>query len=434
MTKLIISEELTQMLKNQKDKTLSKVIDSLLNMEVDETAKNYINYISVAVDNSAKLSYLTKAKIEGLSPYMPIFDIPDGRLWAKDYRIMAKPGKVLKQLLPEVSDIAMEKFASMYKNECAICGDCLNEKDIVIVKNDDIRKYYHEEFYSLTDGQEDGNNSDINQSCMRGEEAQTYFDIYTKNSAVSMAIMFDDGGEHIKCRCILWAINGKNYYDRIYAVNNEVNRNMQACLEKLGYINISGKNIIVPYHEYTLNLKLEYGKNDIEQFPYMDTMQWLSGKILSNGSTSGATQLQDTEGSYIRETSCCDCCSEECQEDDIYYIERGDERHSNMCTDCSVWSNYYDCYIAESEATKTTHDDWILDRDKQTLYDGASCHEDNATKLYNGEYAHTNETIFTDVNGDDFILGDENFEEIEEEYYNINSTEYDEKIRELEEA
>ena len=435
MTKLIISEELTSILKKQGDKTLEPVVNQLLDMEVDENKKDYINYISVAVDNSAKLSYLTKAKIAALNP--PSFwEGEDTRTWDKDYRIMAKPGKVLKQLIPDVSDVILEKFASMYKNESMICGECLNEKDVVIVKGDDIKKYYHMDYYSNINCQENDNNSYLHESCMRHEEAQEYFGIYTKNSCVSMAILFDEYGESISCRCILWAINGKNYYDRIYAVNNEVNRHMQACLEKLGYINISEKNIISPYNYFSLRVQLDYGKDYLDHFPYLDTMYWLNGRTLSNESSSGAVQLQDTDGSYIRNTESCDNCGEEFDEDSdrLHTIRIGSHRHENMCEDCCGWSDYHSAYIADSESVETDYDGLIHCDYVATLHNGKTCHESNAVELYNGEFAHEDEDILEDEDGNRFISGDSQFEEIEGEYYNINSIAYDNIQQRLEEV
>jgi len=289
------------------------------------------------------------------------------------------------------------------------------------VKGESIKTYYHEDVYTPVEEESDGC-SPIHCSCMRYGNCSDYLNIYSKNSQVSMALY--PQGEYISARCILWHKEEKTYYDRIYAINDKINSFVQACLEKKGFINISNSNIIKPSEDIDLRIELDYGEHDLEQFPYCDTMDKLSGKYISN--YIGDVTLNETDGTHSGIESddnytYCSCCDERTHNDDVYEVAAGTSRWDYICEDCGVYSSYYGGYLLESEAIDSYYDGWILSKDSCTLHDGKECHEDNAEELWNGKYAHTDERILEDINGNKFIEGDDNFIEVEEDWYKIDS-------------
>jgi hypothetical protein len=420
--KLYINKELQKVLNRAKeDKHLAPLIEQLETLEVDPESKDYINYLGIAVDDDTKMSYLNKGKIEKLSEWEMILN----KHWDKDYRIMGKPSKILKTLLPNTPDTLLTKFASQYKMSASVCGECLDTSIVHILKGKDIKTYYHYENYEEEGREDDNNNSALWESCMRDEDCQTYFDIYTKNTEqVSMAVMFSENNL-IKCRCILWHNQGITYYDRIYATNNEVNRHMQSCLEKMGFINISPKNII-DGHPGNIQIQLAFGDGDIAEWPYMDTMHYLEGNTLTNYYRKGAKDLQCTDGSYVI-GDCCDRCGEE--SDELHYIGTGDHHGEHQCGDCCTYSDFYCEYVADADGQDTDHDGFILDSHVRTLWDGKTCHEENAVKLWDGEYAYGEEVLesvcgklfadqddFVEIDGDWYYKESEDIEYVDGEY------------------
>ena len=329
---------------------------------------------------------------------------------------MARPSRVLKSLLPDTSDETLEKFASLYKMQTMICSECLDTSEVIIVKGEDIRKYYDVNKYQETEDENEGE-SPIFQSCMRYESCQDYFDIYTKNSIVSMAI-FRDKKDKISSRCLLWTWGELTYYDRIYATTSKINTHMQACLEKLGFINISGKNPIKPNQNYDLEFTLAYGERDLDYFPYMDTMEYLSGRVISN--VGGDVILNDTEGGHSGKESLeiCDMCNEETE--DLHYIGTGSHQSEHMCDECCGYSEYHREYIADRDGVETDYDGFILKSEVIRLWDDETCRQENAVKLWNGTYMHNSESERTSVEGHKF-MDEEDFILVDGEYYSQDS-------------
>lgn len=407
---MIIGEELNEIFNRIKEEELIKVIQ-----QVRKTNTN-IDYLGVAKQDNSKISYLNESKLNKIKE-CENYDL----LWDGGFRIMAKPGKVLKMIIPDISDVLLELFTNFYKMQTKICDVCLDDEVIKIVKGESIKTYYHEDNYTPVEEKDEGC-SPIHCSCMRYGSCSDYLDIYSKNPQVSMAI-YPQGG-YISARCILWHKEDKTYYDRIYATSDKINSFVQACLEKKGFINISNSNIIKPTEDIELQIKLDYGQHDLEQFPYCDTMNKLSGKYISN--YIGDVTLNETEGTHSGIESddnytYCTCCDERIHNDNVYEVIRGASRWSYICEDCGVYSSYYGGYLLESEATDTHYDGWILREDSCILHDGRDCHEDCANLLWNGKYAHQDEDTLEDVDGERFLDGDENFIEVEGDWYYITS-------------
>lgn len=421
MVSIIISDELNHRIKNVisgEKEEFQEIFNKLFNVELDGESKEYRNYFGIARDNHNMISYLDSKK-------MDILDYSD--YWNADKRIMATAGKVVRKLLPDVNDKDLERFVQLYTFQNKQCYECIDTSIIKIVKGEDIRTYYLEDNYSNYAKQEGGNNSQIFSSCMRYSNTQDYLDIYTMNkNQVSLAVILTES-EKVKSRCLLWHKDDITYYDRIYAVNNEVNLLMQNCLEKLGYINISNKNIIKSNFRKTLTIRLDYGQYDLDCFPYADTMNCLDGKYLSN---CGECNMQETDGELTsEETYYCPYCEEDHSSDeDFRQIDRGGRRGEYVCENCWVIDYNNDC-ILDDDSVNTYYDDVCHEDDVIRLHNGRDCHQDNAVELYNGDYAYKDDDILEDYEGNKFLSGDDNFTyvEQEDEWYPVDMVEYDEK-------
>ena len=384
------------------DITTKEAILNLLTLKVDEKS---INYLGIAEEDNTKISYLPPSKIKSLHPT---------ERWLSSKRTMAKPSKVLKSICKDIGDDTLEKFASYYKMQTSICNECLDTTEVIIVEGEDIQRYYLQTNYCEVYDKNEGE-SPLWQSCMRYEHCQEYLELYSRNKDVNMAVFLIDG--LVSCRCLLWKCGDKTYYDRIYAISSSVNRHMQACLEKMKFINISYKNICRPNLSIDVVIKLQYGQHELEYFPYADTMNQLTGKYLTN--TTGEVELNSTEGDHSgKQSSICDCCDEEAE--DLEEIGRGPGRHSSVCEYCRIFSEYYDEHILEGHSFDTDYDGVILYSDKIVLHDGETCHMDNSMLLENNTYCHLEEDWKMSVEGHKFI-DEKNYIEVNGLWYTLEN-------------
>jgi hypothetical protein len=438
--KLIINEELETILKKLADE--NNIAQDILKHNFEEDS-NYINYLGVSETTKGYISYLTKGKIN--SGFIKDF-------WEARVRLHKNPAGIVELLFPNThTQRAKEVFTERYRNVI----QQLEIKDdlITIVEGDKIREYYSEDSYIDTDDEDGGI---IHSSCMRYESCQDYFDLYTKNTKnVGMAVILDIY-KKVRARCILWYPEGKEegkpvWYDRIYGASTAVEKEMQAALEKRGFINISCKNTIKPDEEPERTIILEYGRSDIKYFPYMDTMCYLSGKKIGNESLSGGCKMRDTDGGITDDRDSCARCGDYADDDDLHEIVIGDYRHNYLCENCCTHSEYHDGYISTNNSVYVSNEDTdVLSSLTVMDYEAEYILRENAERLWDGEYADREvETILTSADGKKFLLDDDNFieiqghgyyqvdsediEEIDGEYYLIGSSEYEKAILLMEE-
>ncbi len=115
-----------------------------------------------------------------------------------------KMGRIIKKLLPQISDKELEKLVNNLKSETT-------GFEIKLVKGDDIIKYYKRESCdekSLSYGS-------LNNSCMMDKVSDNpnIFDIYTKNpESCQLAIMLNNEGKLV-ARALVWKIDEISRYD-----------------------------------------------------------------------------------------------------------------------------------------------------------------------------------------------------------------------------
>jgi len=245
--------------------------------------------------------------------------------------------------------------------------------DFAIIDGDAIKDAYHFENYAATSGT-------LGSSCMRHRQCQSYFDIYTKfPDKVKMAVL--KRGSKIAARSIMWNIEGKFMFDRIYYTTNETQNLLKNTLEAAGYSTLFSVG-----GNYSMEIDLE----GITKFPYLDTLcnYDLARKILTNGCIEGPRyEFRNTGGDYYQYNSynvdedsdyTCSCCDNTVHYDTTIYVERGLYRDLRVCEDCAIYSESTGEYHTTQDDTVNTYqDDSILTDEGIRLLDNTWAHQDD---------------------------------------------------------
>jgi hypothetical protein len=367
-------------------------------------------------------------------------------LWNPTKRIKATSAKIRRVIGEKFDELFthkdMDTFISSFRYEgCKECGD-MGEFLYKELSGDLIKDAYHENNYVRP-----SNDSQLWNSCMRHVGCQSYFDIYTKNTNhVSLAVLKQDG--RIAARSVLWYPDTKTnavnkYFDRIYAYNDNAFNILRALLENRKYLDAYNGS-------RSIEITLSHGRDDIDYYPYMDTMRYISGnKLYNKDSHNHECELTETDGGLMyndgdEDDDCehCSRCGDSVESRDAYYIQRGRSRGDTLCGDCSVYCEDIDESVDERDAILDDYADHYIFKDNAvTLHNGNHCHEDDAIELHNEEYCHKSKDYSTDVNGINYLDNDiENYcveyegnwypfsdrfvEEIDGTYYHIKSDAY----------
>ncbi len=211
----------------------------------------------------------------------------------------------------------VEDFSNAYKSAWDMMNDAFLKFDVV--SGYDIANWYYEGTY-------DTDNSTLGGSCMRYEECENYFGIYTENSdVVKLVILYADRGgrikdgkyksDVIKGRALLWKTNqGDMFMDRIYTNNDSDVELFKQFAEKNGWwckkvqnssnMFTAQKGNAFKDPSYSVDLKWA----DHEYYPYVDTLSYLQLNEIDTRDSSGVLsndgqiinpqyELRDTEGS-----------------------------------------------------------------------------------------------------------------------------------------
>ena len=313
-------------------------------------------------------------------------------LWNFKKRYHTSVGKIIRRLFEgKYSDRDITAFAESYASLITVSNPMY---DFEIIEGEAIRDAYLEDNYANHHGT-------LGNSCMRYSRCQSYFDMYVNNpDKIRMGVL--RRGRKVAARTLLWFINDKWHYDRIYFNNNETHNLLKNTLESNGYQTI-----------YCINeeFKIKIDLSNIEKFPYVDTMYTYNPDtmILSNGqrsetryyafrSTGGCYDLCNAYDNYE-----CAVCGDEVHNDDVVILDAGRLEGSAVCNCCAVYSETYDHYFTiEDEYVYTTSGDPILSRYAVTLFNDEATYDDNEyLKEYANDYGFflTNQhTYFTDGN------------------------------------
>lgn len=306
-------------------------------------------------------------------------------VWNFKKRYHTSIGKIVRRLFADkYSDREVTAFAEAYASLITVANPLY---DFQIIEGDDIKDAYHENNYYQHSGT-------LGNSCMRYHNCRNYFQIYTKYpEKVKMAVLKRSG--KIAARCIMWNIEGKFMFDRIYYSNDETHNLLKNTLIGAGYETLFQSN-----SNFSLNIDL----TGINQFPYVDTLcnydphrMLLTNQHLS----SEYWHFRSTGGCYSRynanSTVECHSCGEELDDDDATYITAGQYEGEASCSSCYIYCEADDSYIS-------TEDDLI------ETYDGETILTSRSIRLNNGEYAHINDEQLREYeNGFGYFILDEEF-------------------------
>jgi hypothetical protein len=286
--------------------------------------------------------------------------------WDRKGRQDGKIGKTIRAFITpylpligvQLKDKDIEKFVNDLKS--LILGTNIKYK---LVKGDDIAKYYHEDMIALPNA-----GGSLNNSCMRHERCQAFFDVYTKNPECELLIQFDTAADDSKIvgRAIVWNHNGKKYVDRRYnsydmyytAMMNYIKQQKWNYKTVNSYDDCEAQCFTMwdesanDYRQWD-DVELEYHyAEEPEEMPYADTVKYWNRekRTLSNVEDEYAdvVKLCCTDGGtepQLRRTYCT-CCGCEVDEDDQVWIN--DECY---CLDCVI-NDIHGNYIAFDDAIK----------------------------------------------------------------------------------
>lgn len=171
------------------------------------------------------------------------------------------------------SDLEYENFVTEFKSKVELSKSPFRNFELIF--GEDIRKYY------LEDNYDNSRRSTLQNSCMRYQGCQGYFDIYVENPKVCQMLIrrSDLDSDKISSRALVWTLSdGKKFMDRIYYSREQDQNLYEEWAKKNGYYyqNRSG-SILSPSgsSESDLDLEVHLDKWLFDYYPYMDTLKYL---------------------------------------------------------------------------------------------------------------------------------------------------------------
>jgi len=232
---------------------------------------------------------------------------------------------ILNSAKLKFTDSEIEQFVNKFKSEWDKMNDIF--RFFELVEGDDIAMWYNSENYT------EPNRGQLGNSCMRYQECQGYFGIYTENTDKCKLLILRDqnSDDKIKGRALIWFLDSPKlvFMDRIYTnYESDIDLFRQYALVKEWYYKeyngsssqttIVGKSEKITPDVLSVNLKSERDGN-YGAYPYLDTLKYFhyaTGLLTTDSSGSGKSRgsvytLEDTEGSYIENQECEVCGGDE---------------------------------------------------------------------------------------------------------------------------
>ena len=236
-------------------------------------------------------------------------------------RILSKVDKKFTQV--EIDDFVNE-FKALVENEKS------SEDRMELVKGDEIQHWYLFSRYT------DKTSGTLHSSCMRYEECQDFFGIYTDNSDVCQLLILRDDidSEYIEARALVWKLHdGTTFMDRVYYSSPHIVDIFTNYAKERGWCykskQDSGNKTKIVFgdeSEYDKILFVKLNDTYFDYYPYMDTLKCLlHGSGLYSDISSRDMWLESTNGNVCedcdgrRDVECSDCEGDgevECRECD----------------------------------------------------------------------------------------------------------------------
>lgn len=265
--------------------------------------KNEGNYLDMS--DSEHLSYLPASKFEKTE-----------EVWKKN-RTKIKVGRFIRKFFTEfsvinfsINDKSIERFVNLYKSYFS-----KDESKLMIVEGEDIKKYYLQENYHISNGQARGS---LWNSCMRQSERNKFLSLYEKNkSAVKMLVYLSDDNK-VRARALLWQDvkdynnpeSSYKFMDRIYYVYDHDIQFFKDWADKNGYITKLEQNakserlFLVNNTPVKLLLHVDLDIHNLPYAPYLDTFKYYNyykGRFSNTDSKPYQYILVQSDGSYEKE-------------------------------------------------------------------------------------------------------------------------------------
>jgi hypothetical protein len=322
-----------------------------------------VNYISVSHDDKSKISYLTTDRIGALEP---------DTYWTSNSRYKGKPGAFVSKLFKDIPAREVEKFSSLFRTQ-----SLMPVFTFKVVDADDIKKYYHYSTYVMDENGD--TRGSLGASCMKHDQCQKLFKLYTKNTdQVKMLVMLDEN-EKLIGRALLWNLESNKIMDRIYTkLDEDYAFHFKKWATKNDYLYKSEQNWNNTLFFENLNIKrkelyLEFniGINP-RKYPYMDTFKFVNLE-------SGRLYNYIPENVNVKTLVCSDGGyhpGDHLRLDGIHKVFRYRNEVSWLAY-LNLYTRNYDCNYSEVNET------YILKKDCQ--YD-----DKIGDYIFGGEYEHLN--------------------------------------------
>lgn len=220
--------------------------------------------------------------------------------------------------IPEISQKDIEEFVNLFKSQFIE-----TKNKFLLVKGDDIKKYYLEDNYASDAGQ-------LGQSCMRYKEYQKYLKIYSENPKQVQLLVYLNEKNELLGRALVWKLasspcSAKFFMDRVYTNYDSDIPKFYDYADKEGWLRKyrNGWEYLFLYKNQPIigKITVQLGDVKFKNYPYMDTLYVLSEKDKTISNVHERKNLivcRDTGG----DTDKCDVCS-------------GDGVHDITCQNCN---------------------------------------------------------------------------------------------------
>ncbi len=344
---IFISDEIKEVL--SKIQNQSEIAKTLLKQshDMEDVIDDYVNYISISNDDKTKISYLTKERQEQVTDF-----------WDSKRRFMIKPGAFVRKVFKNFSDKEIEKFSSLFRNQQA-----KNMFNFKIVKGEQILKYYSQESYLRE-------TSSLGSSCMKYDECQDWFGIYTQNMDIISLLVLVDDRDNLIGRSLLWKTPDYKIMDRIYTIDDEnFSHFFKKWADEMGYLYKREQkwNNTMSFESAGIRKDLKIGIQldsvSFETYPYLDTFKFLclDNKTLYNYIPNNSViTISSADGSWkSSKFLALDVKTNLFYNfDDTVYI---DYLSGRVFIEDACWSETYQQYIYSSDAKYVDRiDDYIF--------------------------------------------------------------------------
>jgi len=329
------SDDFLARLKSISESPVAKSLYSIFWNSRYSTANLAQNYIEIT-NKDNMVSFLSDLKADQLVNY----GMDEEDLFSAKGRSEIAVGRMARAILSNkelydgkpFTDKEYEDFVNLYKSKSSIKGNRFE-----LVTGDRIADYYDEDQYA-------GGSGTLGSSCMRGEDCQEYFGIYTDNTNVCSLLVYLNSSDKVLGRALVWNLSespseSKTFMDRIYTIqDSDVNKFITYADEK-GWMykykqsahDLEGLAFKYQGGFYVGRITVELRKAKFENYPFVDTLSFLNlkKKTISNVPTDKTVFLDDTEGDY---NECFNCDGKGTMDGDCPVC---DGYGSEECPDCS---------------------------------------------------------------------------------------------------